>query len=66
MNESEKPFTCHGCGVHKTPNGTPQNAPFVWTDAKTKKRRLYCYDCDDKLIQDAPLPVSQRTQEEKR
>jgi hypothetical protein len=56
-----KPFTCRGCGERKTPDGNPKNAAFVWTDTKTKTRRPYCYDCDDKLIQDAPLPRVKRT-----
>lgn len=52
-----KPFTCPGCGAEKTPDGTPQNAPFVWYDVKTHARRQYCYDCDEKLLQDVELPL---------
>lgn len=49
-------FICHGCGARKTPDGNPRNHAFIWTDEKTKTRRPYCYNCDDKLIQDVPLP----------
>jgi hypothetical protein len=57
----QQPFICRGCGDRKTPDGKPKNAAFVWTDAKTKTRRRYCYACDDKLIQDLPLPQAKRT-----
>lgn len=57
----QKPFTCRGCGARKTPDGTPQNAAFIWTDEKTKTRRPYCYECDDKLIQGLPLPIKKRS-----
>lgn len=29
---------------------------FDWQDAKTNATRWYCYDCDGKLIDGAPLP----------
>ena len=60
-----RPFNCHGCGTRKIPDGTPQNAPFIWTDAMTKTRHSYCYSCDDLLIQDMPLPKVKETQKKR-
>ena len=54
--ERMTPFTCHGRGARKKPDGTPQNHAFVWTHEATKKKHSYCYECDGKLIQDVPLP----------
>jgi hypothetical protein len=47
----ERQFTCAGCGRVVVPDGTPRTRAFVWTEVKTKKRRKYCWDCDDKHIQ---------------
>lgn len=56
-----KPFTCRGCGAKKVPDGTPKNAPFIWTDVRTKTRSPYCHDCDDKLLAGVELPKEKRT-----
>jgi hypothetical protein len=61
----QKPFTCRGCGAKKIPDGDPKNAAFIWTDVKTKTKRPYCFECDDKLIQDVQLPLEKRTREGK-
>ena len=59
---SPKAFNCRGCGARKIPDGTPQNAPFVWTDEVTKTRHSYCYECDGLLIQDALLSKAKEAQ----
>lgn len=53
----KKAFTCNGCGkVIVINKDVPQQREFVWTDIKTWNKNSYCYECDDKLIQDVPLP----------
>ena len=47
----QRVFTCAGCKQKIVSDGTPRTKAFIWTDVKTKQRRKYCYDCDDKLIQ---------------
>lgn len=56
LQSRRRAFICGGCDVRKTPDGTPQNAAFVWANVKTKKKTSYCCECDDKLIQGVELP----------
>jgi hypothetical protein len=50
-------FICAGCGQRiQLRAGNPRQSPYVWRNATTDQPAAYCYDCDDALIQDAPLP----------
>lgn len=49
-------FSC--CGCSKTivvKNDEPKRRVFVWID-RNKRKKPYCFDCDDLLIQDQELP----------
>lgn len=60
----EQAFTCHGCDAEIIINqDDPKRCVFEWVDTKTSGSNLYCYDCDDILIQDGVLPNAKKKME---